>query len=51
MRQPLVLADKGWLDLNTWMNLFDLMSGRIYSPLLILSMLLCVLGKNMLPLS
>lgn len=50
MRQTLVLADKGWLDLNTWMNLFGPMGGRIYSPLLILSMLFCALGKkNMLP--
>lgn len=49
MRQTLVLADKGWLDLNTWMNLFGPMAGRIYSPLLILSLLLCGLGKNMLP--
>ena len=48
MRQTLVLADKGWLDLRTWINLFGFMSGRIYSPLLILSMLLCGLGKNML---
>ena len=48
MRQTLVLADKGWMDLNTWMNLFGPMGGRIYSPLLILSMLLCALGKNML---
>ena len=49
MRQTLVLADKGWLDLNTWRNLFGPMRGKIYSPLLILSILLCGLGKNMLP--
>lgn len=49
MRQMLVLADKGWLDLKTWMNLFSPMGGRIYSPLLILSMFLCGLGENKLP--
>ena len=50
MRQTLALADKGWLDLNTWMNLFGPMGRKIYSPLLILSILLCGLGRNMLPL-
>ena len=50
MRQTLVLADKGWLDPNIWMNLCGPMGGRIYSPLLILSILLCGLGKNILPL-
>ena len=49
MRQTLALANKGWLDLNTWMNLFGPMSGKIYSPLLIFSILLCGLGKNTLP--
>ena len=49
MRQTLVLADKGWLDLNTWMNLFGPMGAKISSPLLILSILLCGLGENMLP--
>lgn len=46
MRQTLVLADKGWLDLNTWVDLFSPMGRRIYSPLLIISMLLCGLGTN-----
>ena len=48
MRQTLVLADKGWLDPSTWMNLFGPIGGSIYSPLLILSILLCVVGKDLL---
>ncbi|KAG8526396.1 uncharacterized protein KY384_000390 [Bacidia gigantensis] len=44
MRQTLVLADKGWLDLDTWVNLFGPTGGRYYSPPLVLSMLLCGLG-------
>ena len=46
LRQTLVLADKGWLDLNTWMNLCGPMRRRIRTPLLILSMLLCGICKN-----
>ncbi|KAL8667360.1 MAG: hypothetical protein Q9168_007273 [Polycauliona sp. 1 TL-2023] len=41
MRQTLTLADKGWLDLHTWMNLLGPKAGKVYSPLLLLSMLLC----------
>ena len=48
MRQTLVLADKGWLDPSTWIDLCGPMGRRIYSPLLILSMILCGLGKYIL---
>lgn len=46
MRQALVLADKGWLDSNTWVNPFGPMRERIYSPFLTFSILLCGLIVN-----
>jgi len=47
MRQMMTLADKGWTDMKTMISVLDFKSNaRVASLLLVISALLCGLGKD-----